>query len=36
MGLVGQAVDDRDGGVLGELVHLVLLERPDHERREEP
>ena len=30
--LVREAVDDRDVGVLGELVHVGLRERPDHDR----
>ena len=32
---VREPVDDRDGRVLGELLDLVLLERPDHERGQE-
>ena len=33
--LVGEAVDHGDRGVLGELLDLGLLERPDHQCREE-
>ena len=33
--LVGEAVDHGDRGVLGELLDLRLLERPDHQCREE-
>ncbi len=33
---IGEAVDHGDRGVLGELVDLGLVERPDHQSREEP
>ena len=36
MGEVREPVDDRDRGVLGELVDLGLVERPDHDRAQEP
>ena len=32
---IRQPVDDGDGGVLGELLDFLLLERPDHERGQE-
>ena len=35
VGRVGEAVDDRDRGVLRELVHLGLVERADQDRAQE-
>jgi len=34
MRAVREAVDDRDRRVLGELLHVRLLERADHDRIE--
>ena len=36
VGEIREPVDHGDGGVLGELVHLGLVERPDQEGADEP